>query len=206
MDVDTKLIAIEILEDRGEQNESLLAMKIELDQKRNKLLTNKISVDRYNTFGDRFLANAIDGFVLRLFGFLIGLLIVPESTNSSKIILLITLLFPYLYTISFHGVTGQTIGKMLMGIKLFNKDEKEKISFKQAILRDIIPLGVTLVLYLLWVFGITNENEPLSFSSMFLMYILVIWSLLEIITLLFNEKRRALHDFIAGTVVLKIKE
>ena len=30
-----------------------------------------------------------------------------------------------------------------------------------------------------------------------------IWFMLEIITMLLNEKRRALHDLIAGTVVVR---
>jgi uncharacterized RDD family membrane protein YckC len=31
----------------------------------------------------------------------------------------------------------------------------------------------------------------------------VIWFIIEIVTCLLNEKRRALHDYIAGTVVVK---
>ena len=33
-----------------------------------------------------------------------------------------------------------------------------------------------------------------------------IWSILDIITMLFSDKRRALHDLIAGTVVLRLKK
>jgi len=38
------------------------------------------------------------------------------------------------------------------------------------------------------------------------MGLILIWSLLEIITMLFDRKGRAIHDFIAGTVVLRIKD
>jgi uncharacterized RDD family membrane protein YckC len=106
----------------------------------------------------------------------------------------------------FHGFTGQTIGKMVIGIKIFDKSEKLKISFGQAILRDIVPLGLTLIIYLISILGLSRDNSELTFSSLLILYILVIWSILEIITLLFNKKHRALHDIIAGTVVLKIIE
>lgn len=35
-------------------------------------------------------------------------------------------------------------------------------------------------------------------------YATVVWLLSELVVLLFNEKRRALHDFIAGTVVVRV--
>jgi len=205
-EINSKLIAIKILEDRGELPEDLKALKNELDQKHKELLNNKISADRYSSLGDRFFANMIDGFILRLLGLIISFINVSDSFFNSKILLPITLLYPILYTILFHGFTGQTIGKMVIGIKIFDKSEKLKISFGQAILRDIVPLGLTLIIYLISILGLSRDNSELTFSSLLILYILVIWSILEIVTLLFNKKRRALHDIIAGTVVLKIIE
>lgn len=205
-EIDTKLTVIKILEDRGELREDLKALKIELDQRRKELLNNKIAVDRYSTLGDRLFANMIDGFILRLLGFMISFINVSDSFFNSKILLPIALLYPVLYTILFHGFAGQTIGKMIIGIKIFDKSEKVKNSFGQAVLRDIVPLGGMLVFYLISIFGLTSNSSVLTFSTLFLLYIIVIWSLLEIITLLFNKKHRALHDIIAGTVVLKIND
>jgi len=203
-EIDTKLTVIKILEDRGELREDLISLRIELEQKRNEVLNNKIAVERYSTLGDRLFANMIDGFILRLWGFIISFIPVSDSFFNSKILLPIALLYPVLYTILFHGFAGQTIGKMIIGIKIFDKSEKVKNTFGQAVLRDIIPLVVMLVFYLISIFGVTSDDSVLTFSTLFLLYIIVIWSLLEIITLLFNKKHRALHDFIAGTVVLKI--
>lgn len=205
-DIDTKLTAIKILEDRGELPEDLVLMKTEFDKKRKEVLNNKISVDRYSTLGDRIFANMIDNFIFRLLGFLISFISISDSFFNSQILLPITLFSPVLYSILFHGFTGQTIGKMIIGIKVFDKSETIKNSFGQAVLRDIVPLGAMLVFYILSILGLTNDSSALTFSSLFLFYIIVIWSLLEIITLLFNEKQRALHDYIAGTVVLKIHD
>lgn len=201
-EIDSKLTAIKILEDRGELPEELIAMKIDIDQKRNELFNNKISVERYSTFGERLFANIIDGFILRLFGLLLSIISVPDSSFYSKSLLPFTLFYPVLYTILLHGFAGQTIGKMLIGIKIFDKSEKVKNSFGQAVLRDIVPIGIILIFYLTSILGLTSDSSVLAF----LQYTIIIWSLVEIITLLFSKKHRALHDFIAGTVVLKIKD
>lgn len=205
--IDTKLTAIKILEDRGELNEELAALKIALDQKRIELLTNEVSEDKYDTFSARFGANIIDGLILRLIGFVLVHLNTSDSIFVINPMNIIILFFPYLYTILLQGFTGQTIGKMFMGIKIFDKDERVKISFMQAVLRDIVPLGLTLALYIIFSpLVLSDGSESVTLSALSLMYILAIWSIVEIISLLFNKKRRALHDFIAGTVVLKIKD
>jgi uncharacterized RDD family membrane protein YckC len=37
-------------------------------------------------------------------------------------------------------------------------------------------------------------------------WLLLAWTLSELVVLLFNEKRRAIHDYIAGTVVVHTRE
>ena len=39
--------------------------------------------------------------------------------------------------------------------------------------------------------------------TMVLSYFLCVWLLLEYITMLFSQKRRAIHDIIAGSVVIR---
>ena len=46
------------------------------------------------------------------------------------------------------------------------------------------------------------SSLPVLFQ--FLLAISLIWTVLEILTMLTNDKRRALHDYIAGTVVVKV--
>jgi uncharacterized RDD family membrane protein YckC len=205
--IDTRLTAIKVLEDRGEFNKDFSELKITLDQQRVKLLTDEVSDDKYDTFSARFGANIIDGLFLRLIGFVLVHLNTSESLFVISPMNMIILFFPYLYTILLQGFTGQTIGKMFMGIKIFDKGELVKISFMQAVLRDIVPLGLTFALYLLFSpLVLSDGSESVTLSALSLLYILAIWSIVEIISLLFNKKRRALHDFIAGTVVLNIKD
>lgn len=48
--------------------------------------------------------------------------------------------------------------------------------------------------------ALVEEQEPSWFGIVNILQNIWIWS--ELIVLLFNERRRAIHDFIAGTVVL----
>jgi len=203
---DSKLTAISILKERNEINEKLISIESMLINKRTNRVVNEIAEDKYSTFFERLIANFIDGVVISLIGLTFRLFQGMESVILISIISLISGVYPYLYNILLHGFGGQTIGKMFMGIKVFDKSEKRIISFKQALIRDSIPLGGVIVLNLLtFIFNLNDHNLLTSITSI-IVSILLIWSILEIITLLFNSKRRALHDFIAGTVVLKIRE
>lgn len=205
MAIDTRNLAIEILENRGELNDELISLKTELENTRLKLLTSEISPDKYSTFWERVAANAIDTSFLKILGFASALFI-SSSSDANQTLVIISLFFPYCYSIVFHGYFGQTFGKMLMGIKIFNKDEFTQITMKQALLRDCIPLIFASILLILSLFGLVNEETGTNAATITLSVIVMSWAILEIVTLLFNQKRRALHDFVAGTVVLKIKD
>lgn len=168
-------------------------------------------MNRYNTFSGRFWAGIIDGLILLPFGVLDFFILDPEQPLG---LVLPWMLFSYssyfIYNIYFHWKTGQTIGKRLMKVKVMDFSEQGTLSFKQAVLRD----GVYLVLQIIGIVlifinivrigaytvaGIEPYNSYLSYFSL-------AWFLIEIITLLTNEKGRALHDKIAGTVVINLKE
>ena len=168
------------------------------------LLRNEVSQDKYSTFWERITANAIDDTLLKITGFA-SVLFVTNTSTFNQITLIVASIFPYFYSIILHGYFGQTIGKMLMGIKVFNKDEVTPVTVKQAFIRDCIPLLLAMILLILSLFGFINAETESNAATIFLSIILVSWTLLEIITLLFDKRRRALHDYIAGTVVLKLK-
>lgn len=204
--IDTKMIAFQILDDRQELTTDLEIIREELNQEFHKALTNSLAENRYDTFGRRVFALWIDGVIISILRYATKPF---EDSNSDFVLNLIffaSLFLPYLYTILFHGFSGQTIGKMIAGIKILDKSEGTDINFGQAILRDIIPLIGVLVLFLLSVFGLLDESGNATSSAIIFSSIILSWSILEMMTMIFNEKRRALHDYIAGTVVLRTKD
>lgn len=96
-----------------------------------------------------------------------------------------------------------------MKIKVFSIDEKELIGYKRAFLRESIWFFINLALIASLIFNrdITYLSEETNIH--YGKYALIISSslvLIEIIIMFSNPKRRALHDFLGGSVVIDLKE
>lgn len=204
--VDKKLTALEILKERDELTCELIHIQDELMQEVKTISTNKIAQNKYETFWRRFFAMWIDGIIIGLLGYLEKL-----SQNFDSIILFNLILFfsqvlPYLYSILLHGSYGQTIGKMITRVRIFDKSENSNITFRQAILRDIFPLGGVLLIFVVNWFRLLPDSRFAITMVTIIMVIIISWTILEIITMMFSKKRRAIHDLIAGTVVLRLQD
>jgi uncharacterized RDD family membrane protein YckC len=112
------------------------------------------------------------------------------------------------YSVGFVYVFGQTFGKMATGIVVVSNDNA-KLKLRQAILRHIVPVIFTLATIVFVTANLTDGkiyNRGFGNNLQFFIWFgsaALIWGLLEILTMLTNRKRRAVHDFIAGTVVIK---
>jgi hypothetical protein len=78
-------------------------------------------------------------------------------------------------------------------------------------MRDIgyIVPNTFLTCYFIWLV-VTNQYPSAESSNSFVVqfwsFVAVGWFLLEIATMLTNAKRRALHDYIARTVVVRVSD
>ncbi len=128
-------------------------------------------------------------------------------------------LFFFFYSIYTVKRWGGTPGKLLTGVIIVRKDGK-KAGWKEAGLRYAvqlvlgIPMNVAFVMVML---GMTDEqymemgflkrseyivnNMPVWYSWTNWANQIWIWS--EFLVLLLNKRKRAIHDYIAGTVVIK---
>ncbi len=190
---------IGVLEKNGEIDELTHAREI-CDKKRFELQKNydtDYERTKYKTLGSRILAAIVDWILLALLYYLISKLrLISESGGYWTIFWLVT---PYLYSILFHAKFGQTLGKMYVGVRVVKESDEGKIEIMQAMLRDAVPL-VLICMSLMPLMG------AYVVVKVFAGILLFIWPLLEIFTALFNSKRRALHDFIARTVVIHDKQ
>ncbi len=172
---------------------------------------------QYGTFGQRFAAMWIDFFVL------LPLLVVQGLLNSiSKgvaLALVIPMAVAYVaYPIYCHGRFGQTVGKSLMGIRVV-RTTGERIGWREAFMRSSVDvffaalgiIGSFVALSSLndadylgvgWMQRAQNvaAHEPAWLAWTGTATNLWVWS--EVVVILFNKRRRALHDFIAGTLVI----
>lgn len=166
-------------------------------------------MEKYNTFWGRFWAGFIDSLILAPIGFL-DLYFLTPNRHIGLVMTWVAISYSifFIYSIYFHWKTGQTIGKMLTNVRVMDVSEERGLTLKQAFLRDSIYIviqiiGMILILINIWRIGEFSEYGIEPYNT-YLNYLSLIWFLLEIVTMLSNEKRRAFHDKIANTVVVKI--
>jgi len=170
-------------------------------------------VIKYRTFWRRMLAGIVDMIVFLPVS-LVGMWISFRADTVPVAVLAGWQVFSYFiwysYAVFFHGRYGQTVGKMVMRVKVVDVYETRAIGYGQAFLRDIVPITIAAILLPMNVINLLNGTSYMlkpgtmpDAISMVLGVVLTGWVFLEIITMLINPKRRAIHDFIAGTVVVR---
>jgi uncharacterized RDD family membrane protein YckC len=166
-------------------------------------------MERYSTFGARFFAGLLDGLVFIPI-FIIDRFIGSPDHGVAQFLAWSAFLYSsfWLYTVLFHWRTGQTLGKRAVGVKVLDVSETRLPTLQQALLRDIgyIVLNTFALAYLFYLV-LNDRYSDLEFlnstPSRIANWAGWCWFLLEIVTMLTNQKRRALHDFIARTVVVR---
>jgi uncharacterized RDD family membrane protein YckC len=170
--------------------------------------------DKYYTFGPRFWTGSVDSCVMwpitAAATFLLALRLPPIVGITLLIVQNLAWLF---YTVLMHAWYGQTYGKMVCKVKVVDFPGEGPISFWQACLREGIPIAVSFGIIAYEISAASKgafssdaaAKDMLMKGKGFLLLALlpVLWFLAEAITMLSNDKRRALHDFIAGTVVVR---
>ena len=162
---------------------------------------------RYNTFWPRFCAAFIDGLVLWPISWLLDSAQKASLPVVTYVAMFLDQTIPFAYAIYLHGTYGQTVGKWLMKVQVLSVDET-RLTMRQAFLRDSIGLSLIAV-YLLFAISPVFSGVSPSSREFYEHIPSVIWKVglitfaLELITMLTNEKRRALHDYIAGSVVVR---
>jgi uncharacterized RDD family membrane protein YckC len=174
----------------------------------------------YAGFRLRLTAIVLD---IIIFGpIVVGLFYIDELNYSNAFYTFIPrLILIFIYFIYFVKIWSGTPGKLLAGIIIVRKDG-QRISWREAILREAVgvSLGILLSATLLISRYSMGEQEfsTLTYTQLSaklvglapfwykpLDWIFEIWFWGELIVLLFNKRKRALHDYIAGTVVIKKK-
>ncbi|HEY6185127.1 MAG TPA: RDD family protein [Terriglobales bacterium] len=166
---------------------------------------------KYSTFWPRFWAGWVDGLVFLPITLFDNYLSSPARTG---VVLIVWAVFRYLsewlYSVSLHSLRGQTVGKKSLDVKVMDVSEERIPTLRQSVLRDIggIIAGACWLVY----FGylviarkyVGDDSLLDQFPVKILLYANLGWFLLELVTMLTNSKRRALHDVIAGTVVVRV--
>ncbi len=167
---------------------------------------------RYLTFPPRFWAGWVDALVLWPIGFLATLFLSLDWPRwVVAVVVLIQSLAWVVYTVGMHARWGQTVGKMVTKVKLLDARQEGRITLYQATIREVVPLLADLGA-LGWQLRLILNGSADKYGvpvhddiriEWFLSALPMIWFVAEIVTMFTNHQRRALHDLIAGTVVVR---
>jgi uncharacterized RDD family membrane protein YckC len=164
-------------------------------------------MERYRTFWRRVGAGSIDGLVF--LPVTVALAVVIAHKPGPRPLLLwaaFSVSLGWIYSIALHAKYGQTLGKMITGVKVLDVMEHRLPTVAQAIWRDsgAIALGVFRIAGAV-VSASLGAGSASSLPGRLALYTSNLWFLLEVVTMLANPRRRALHDLIAGTVVVRTR-
>lgn len=169
---------------------------------------------RFKTFWRRVWAGAIDGAIFLPLSLMYNW--VWSTFQNHPVLLLFWFIFSstafHIYSIIFHGLYGQTLGKMAVNVRVIDI-LGNKLSMSQAFRRDMVPLFLFAVSLAIDGPKILNSIYPQNpaFVKFDLAFFLTLftgigWFIAEVITMLTNNRRRAIHDYIAGSVVVKTEK
>jgi len=176
---------------------------------------NNYTVSRkYSTFGPRFWTGSVDSCVLWPITFLGSILMALQLPPVIGVMLVLTQNLTWIfYTVFMHAKYGQTYGKMVCKVRVVDFGTEGAISLRQACLREGIPIVLSLGIIGYEIYAISAgilstaaiaKGEVAKDRAFWVLAILpLLWFVAEAVTMLTNEKRRALHDYIAGTVVIR---
>jgi len=127
------------------------------------------------------------------------------------------------YPTFFHAKWGRTVGKMMVRIRVVQTDGTA-IGWREALLRSSVDLAIAAIVLtseLVFLSGVDptvwprlslegqaaiREKSALAAFDNVMMNVEIAWTFSEVLVMLTNKRRRALHDFIAGTVVIRHRE
>jgi len=171
----------------------------------------------FATFWQRFAAMWIDFFVF------VPLMVVyqvlePFSKVAAAVLTILHGCLAEAYVIYGHGRFGKTVGKLAMRIRVV-RVTGEPLRWREAWLRSafnvcfmvVTTFGMVTALFAVadsryygvgWRARSENLEAQQPAWAAWAARLGMIWFYSEFVTMLFNKRRRALHDFIAGTVVV----
>jgi uncharacterized RDD family membrane protein YckC len=154
---------------------------------------------RYQTFWLRLGALFLDGVIFLPMSMLVPYLTGIDPSTSLSWLIFINLI-SFAYSICSHGLYGYTIGKKLMNIQVVShQDETKLIGINNSIKREAI--GIALFIVELSFRIVSSSPELLGTVVMITSFG---WFAAELTTMFLNEKRRSVHDLLAGSVVINL--
>jgi len=223
-----ELLGIEKRIDKAEHADRFNLVRIEIQKRESGIEPVGVPI---TTDGTPELSTPYAGFWKRLGAYLVDLIILLPlvavsawGAEQSRMFFSYFCLPSMVLGLWFHAYLvkqyGGTPGKLLMKIRI-RKLYGQAVGYQEALIRYSVLMLLTVVMsaasivvtlsmsdelyFSLAIMERTqyiNENKPGWYSITFILMNIWVWS--EFIIMLTNKKRRAIHDYMAGTVVVHV--
>ncbi|NLW47457.1 MAG: RDD family protein [Firmicutes bacterium] len=171
-------------------------------------MTGKVEDNLYKTLGERIMAFIFDVILLEFVRLIFSFIFCNNGIRYIFGALFDPILF-FIYRVSMHVIYGQTIGKKIWHIKVVDIETLKILKFHQVILREMILfLGIlfnnSLKRLSIEQFYHHNYNDwfisGLEIGATLFLVLLII----DFIVMITNKRKRALHDYIAKSVIVDL--
>lgn len=169
----------------------------------------------YSKFWHRVLASIIDGMIVSGFNLIVKLVLIRWVSYAADLIFVnvTALAFGIFFHVFLVARFGVTPGKMILRMRIVQRDGTPAI-WGNAILRYMVTFAcssaLTIPYLIAYAYPAVNPDEwdgyfiQLFDRQLSLPIIaLYLWNIISVIVVASNKQRRAPHDFIAGTVVIR---
>ncbi len=126
------------------------------------------------------------------------------NQNSITITIVTTVLTISYFVVLTYFMNGQTLGKKLMNLKIVSISNK-KLTMNNYLIRGLLINTILMnVLGIIFIIGLNKENY-LKVNDI-TTYVFGIIYIVTFGMILFREDKRGLHDYLAGTKVISVKD
>ena len=211
----TDMVTCEVTQERVPFDETVVIQGVRVSARGKQLLLDQLSTG--HAIGDaleapgnwrRWGCAILDGLVLGIPLGILGAVLesslmkgTPADATVQGAIELMTVFVGLAYFTLMHASSGQTLGKMAGKFKVVKMDGSP-INFTTAFIRAFAFNGLQVFPALVIMLGGFQAETIYNV----LLGVVAIYGLANAITVLTNEDRRAIHDFIAGTRTVMIED
>lgn len=158
-------------------------------------------MEKYQTLWRRIAAFVLDSFILIPINLVVSFVFVFVTENRVLLRASAGGFVAVLYYILMHYYYGHTVGKMVAKVKVLDESEKP-ISFGQSILRSL-PQLIPLMFAVSFSTADRSSGSSAEFWERTIYALSAAFFLIDALVCAASAKNRAIHDMIAGTIVVR---
>ncbi len=126
-----------------------------------------------------------------------------NRNNGFVIIFELFIYIFYFIVFQFYN-NGQTFGKKILGIKVVQNDEEDKLEMNNLVIRTLLINSIFFKILSFAIILFASKNFYI-YSSLIITCFQYLFFIGTVIVIIFNKDSRGIHDFISNTKIVRCK-